>query len=63
MIKAHAVFCHLTVILAIMFIVFLILDEFNPMMNFIDNDISRWLLFALCISGTAQSILYWKKGA
>ena len=60
--KAHAVFCHLTVILSIMFAVFLILDEFNPMMNFIDNSISRWLLAALCVSGTAQSILHWMKG-
>ena len=43
-----------------MFVVFLILDQFNPMMNFIDNDISRWLLAALCLSGIAQSVLHWK---
>ena len=42
--KAHALFSHLTVILSLMFIVFLVLDQFNPMMNFIDNSISRWLL-------------------
>ena len=53
---------HLTVIFGLMFLVFLVLDQFNPMMNFIDNHISRWLLAALCISGIMQSIQYWKKG-
>ena len=60
--KALILFSHLTVILAFMYIVFLILDQFNPMMNFIDNDISRGLLIALCVSGIAQSVLHWKKG-
>ena len=60
--KLHALTGHLTVILALMFLVFLVLDQFNPMMNFIDNHISRWLLAALCISGIMQSIQYWKKG-
>jgi hypothetical protein len=54
--KAHTVFSHLTVILGLVFIVFLILDQFNPMMNFIDNSISRWLLGALCVSGIIQSV-------
>ena len=57
--KAHTVFSHLTVILSLMFVVFLILDQFNPMMNFIDNNISRWLLAALCVSGFSQSVLGW----
>ena len=60
--KLHSFCCHLTVILSVMFAVFLILDQFNPMMNFLDNGISRWLLAALCVSGTAQSILHWKRG-
>ncbi len=60
--KALTVFSHLTVILSFMFAVFLILDQFNPMMNFIDNGISRCLLAALCLSGIAQSVLHWKKG-
>ena len=57
--KCRTILSHLTVILGIMFLVFLILDQFNPMMNFIDNDISRWLLAALCLSGIAQSALGW----
>ena len=59
MTKVYRLICHLTVILALMFLVFLILDQFNPMMNFIDNAISRWLLAALCASGITQSILTW----
>lgn len=60
MTKLYALLSHTTVILAMMFLVFLVLDQFNPMMNFIDNDISRWLLAALCVSGIGQSVLRWK---
>jgi len=60
--KAHEVLRHTTVILSLMFIVFLILDQFNPMMNFIDNNISRWLLAALCASGIGQSVTGWLGG-
>ncbi len=57
--KARAILRHTTVILSLMFLVFLVLDQFNPMMNFIDNGISRWLLAALCVSGVGQSVLGW----
>ena len=57
--KIRAVLRHTTVILALMFLVFLVLDQFNPMMNFIDNGISRWLLVGLCASGFCQSVLGW----
>ena len=59
--KLHALFSHLTVIPSVMFVVFLILDQFNPMMNFVDNNVSRWLLVLLCVSGAAQSILLWMR--
>ena len=49
---------HLTMILALMFVTFLILDQFNPMMNFIDNPASRWLLAILCISGIIQHVMF-----
>ncbi len=57
--KLRTILSHMTVILGIMFLVFLILDQFNPMMNFIDNDISRWLLAALCLCGIGQGVLSW----
>ena len=58
--KAIGFLTHLTVILSFIFIVFLVLDQFNPMMNFIDNDLSRWLLAGLCLGGIARGILHWK---
>ena len=57
--KIRTILSHLTVILALMFLTFLVLDQFNPMMNFIDNDNSRILLALLCVSGVAQSVLGW----
>ena len=59
--KTAGLFSHLTVILGIMFLVFLVLDQFNPMMNFIDNSVSRWMLAAFCLSGIGSSILAWRK--
>ena len=57
--KVRAILRHTTVILSLMFLVFLVLDQFNPMMNFIDNNISRCLLAGLCASGFCQSVLGW----
>ena len=51
---------HTTVILALMFLVFLVLDRFNPMMNFVDNGISRALLALLCLSGVSLGVCVWK---
>ena len=58
--KAIGFLTHLTVILSFIFIVFLVLDQFNPMMNFIYDDLSRWLLAGLCLGGIARAILHWK---
>ncbi len=55
--KAMSVLSHLNVILCLMFAVFLTLDMFNPMMNFVDNGISRVLLGALCVIGTVLGAL------
>ena len=52
---------HLAVILGIMFLVFLILDQFNPMMDFTDNSVSRWLLAVLCLGGIVRSVLGWRR--
>ena len=61
--KLRLVLSHLCVILSLMFVVFLVLDQFNPMMNFVDNSISRWLLLALCLSAIGQSFLCWAEPA
>ncbi len=57
--KLLAVLSHLSVILGLMFLVFLVLDQFNPMMNFVDNHISRILLAALCVCGISRNVLSW----
>ena len=62
MTKLLAILRHITVVLAFMFLVFLVLDQFNPMMNFIDNAVSRWLLAGLCVSGVMQSAVGWGRG-
>jgi predicted tellurium resistance membrane protein TerC len=40
---------HGVIILSLMFAVFLILDEYNPLMQFVDSNISRVLLGVLVL--------------
>lgn len=47
---------HIAFILSIMFIVFLILDKYNPTMNFINNDGSILLLWILCVVSIGNAI-------
>ncbi|MCR4622973.1 MAG: hypothetical protein K5663_12920 [Clostridiales bacterium] len=61
MTKLDSLLSHLTAILSMMFLVFLILDQFNPLMNFVDNGISHWLLCALCFCAITRSVLCWTK--
>ncbi len=58
--RLHDLAAHVTTVLGIMFIVFMILDQFNPMMNFVDNTVSRALLGLLCLSGGTLAICGWK---
>ncbi len=46
---------NLNIILAGMFMVFQILDLYNPTMNFIGNNITIYLLFAFCILSIANA--------
>ena len=47
---------HITFILSIMFVTFLILDKFNPVMQFVGNDISIVLLFIFAFATLFESI-------
>ncbi len=47
---------HIIIILAGIFIVFLILDTYNPTMNFINNNISIKLLWVFCILSIVNSV-------
>jgi hypothetical protein len=46
---------NLNIILAGIFIIFQILDMYNPTMNFIGNNITIYLLFAFCIISIANA--------
>ena len=48
---------HISIILSVMFIVFIILDDYNPTMNFVNNSISTGLLLGLCIVSFINSII------
>lgn len=48
---------HITIILSLMFITFWILDSYNPLMNFINSDLSKILLLIFCISALVTSII------
>ena len=60
MFKLLKITSHTTVILGLMFAVFLVLDLFNPMMNFLDNPISHALLTLLSLSGILEGIAVWR---
>lgn len=40
---------HLTLVLALMHVVFLIVDLYNRAMAFVNNDITKWLLFITAV--------------
>lgn len=48
---------HIIIILAGIFIVFLILDNYNPTMNFINNPISIKLFWVFCILSIVNSVM------
>lgn len=48
---------HILVILSGIFIVFLILDGYNPTMNFINNTVSLKLFWAFCILSIINSVI------
>jgi hypothetical protein len=48
---------HIMIIIAGIFIVFLILDQYNPTMNWINNSVSLNLFWAFCILTIINSIM------
>lgn len=49
---------HACLILAMMLITLLIVDRFNPSMDFINNDISKLIILALCVFGMMLALLF-----
>jgi hypothetical protein len=48
---------HIIIILSGIFLVFLILDNYNPTMNFINNTISIKLFYIFCVLSIVNSII------
>jgi hypothetical protein len=48
---------HITIILSAMFMTLWILDQYNPLMNFLDSDMSNILLLIFCISSMITAIV------
>ncbi len=48
---------HMLFILSGIFITFLILDEYNPTMNFVNNNVSIKLLWIFCLLSLVNAIL------
>ncbi|MEZ4357512.1 MAG: hypothetical protein R2876_02630 [Eubacteriales bacterium] len=49
---------HILIILSTMFLVFLVVDIFNAPMAFVNNNITKTLMFIQCILVILLSILY-----
>jgi hypothetical protein len=42
-------FAHASIIVGMMFIVFFVIDRFNPAMEFLTSGLSKWLIFLLAV--------------
>ncbi len=63
--RLNLLLSHATVILAVVLTVLLVVDRINPLMEFLNNDLAKGLLAALCggslLSGIGSIILYYRK--
>ena len=48
---------HTVLVLAVMFLVLLVLHEYNPYMNFIGSGVSRCWLLAFCVLAIANAVV------
>jgi len=53
-----AVLPHLNISLGIVMLTLLITDRFNRAMNFINNDITKFMLMAFCVLVIIESLIY-----
>ncbi len=47
---------HACLILVLMLLVLLIVDRFNPVMGFINNDITKLMILALCLISATLAV-------
>jgi len=55
--KLRSVLPHIIIILSGIFLVFMILDYYNPTMNFVNNNINMKLFLAFCVLSIVNSVL------
>ena len=55
--KLRSVLPHIIIILSGIFLVFMILDYYNPTMNFVNNNIKMKLFLAFCVLSIVNSVL------
>ena len=48
---------HVAIVMSLMYVVFFCIDRVNSAMAFIENDITKWLLLALCLVSIAEAVL------
>ena len=49
-------FAHTSIIIGMMFVVFFIIDQFNPEMEFLTSTISKWLMLVLSLCAIATGL-------
>ncbi len=57
--KRHFVwrfFTHATILLSALFLTLLVLDQYNPSMDFVSSDVSKWFLLAFALSALISSV-------
>ena len=50
------VFPHAAIIISLMYLIFFGIDRVNSAMNFINNDMTKWLLVALALISIANAV-------
>lgn len=49
-------FAHTSIIIGMMFVVFFVIDQFNPEMEFLTSTISKWLMLVLSLCAIATGL-------
>ena len=50
------IFPHTAIIISLMYLIFFGIDRVNAAMNFINNDMTKWLLVALAVISIANAV-------
>lgn len=56
--RALILLSHACLILVLMLLVLLIVDRFNPVMGFINNDITKLMILALCVIAAVLAVSF-----